>query len=193
MLSNILSKKLSNTLYDCKVIQKEEIEAYDFCFAYLIDMSFYITFTLICGFLLNQFILSILMLIVLISLRTFTGGVHAPSASLCAVLSYSITLLGIIMIPYFTPHVSSIAFPLLLLEYSIIFLLAPVDTPNKRLDAIEKKLLRKKCRISCFILFLIFLFFVYCNMTQYYCSIHICAIIPTTSLILGTYMNKKEK
>lgn len=81
-------------------------------------------------------------------LRKYAGGIHVKSRGLCLVLSVVIMISiiwlskGLILLSFWRGITSF----LLIIACLLIFILAPVDTPRRRLTALKKQLYRKRSR-----------------------------------------------
>lgn len=189
MLSSRLSKKIVTFLIESNIITAKEQDAYLFCFMYIIDMLLYISISLFVGFFVHHVFYTFLLLCIIIPFRMFAGGIHAPNATICYFLSYGLTIFMIVFLPIIANKLKGFAFPLLLIECFCIFLFAPVESPNKPLSPTHKQDLKRKSRF--FVSFYImsyFLFFLF-HQHQYCNYLPFCGIIPTVSVLLGTFTN----
>ena len=102
--------------------------------------------TLILGLLMRMFWQSVVFLFSFSSIRRYAGGYHAKSQKACYVVSLLALFLAFCYIKYVTPN---IYFSILLqiICTIIIFLLAPVETENKKLDKAEIQKYRDATRI----------------------------------------------
>lgn len=109
-----------------------------------IGLNFFTTFAI--GLIFHMIIESFLFLAVYIPLRSFAGGVHAKTANRCYVYSTIMIIVALLVIKFF-PFGIFIGSCLSLINGTIIFLLAPVETANKKLDELEKQVYKKRARI----------------------------------------------
>lgn len=102
--------------------------------------------TLILGLLMRMFWQSVIFLFSFSSIRRYAGGYHAKSQKTCYAVSLLALFLAFCYVKYVAPN---IYFSIVLQIVCIItiFLLAPVETENKRLDEEEIKRYRDKTRI----------------------------------------------
>lgn len=79
-------------------------------------------------------------------LRSFAGGIHAKTQFRCFIFSLIMLFLIALINKYiFIPnYISYIA---LIFSFITVMLLSPVETPNKPLDKMEKKVYGKKVKI----------------------------------------------
>lgn len=185
-----LSSGLTSAMIKSNVITHNEKELYTYCFDYIFELVFSILSFLFIGLLFDRFIFSCIFLLVIFPLRTFGGGIHAPTSLSCTIISYLIYVIALIIGPILAPMYSIQWTILLFLEILIIVIFAPVDTPNKRLRKEQRTKLKTFCTISLIVIALIY-FVLYCQKLRiYYGTISIYGIIPTTSIILGYIKNK---
>lgn len=102
--------------------------------------------TLILGLLMGMFWQSVVFLLSFSSIRRYAGGYHAKSQKTCYAVSLLALFLAFCYIKYVTPN---ICFSILLqiICTITIFLLAPVETENKKLDTAEIEKYRDCTRI----------------------------------------------
>ncbi len=139
--------KNSDSLTDDEEIVRRGLEA-------IAIKIFFAVIIIIVGLLLDCFFESILFTIAFTSLRQYSGGYHADSQRKCFVLSTLMLIISLSVIKVIK------IFPQLILPLSIItlisivyvFVAAPIDTPNKRLDNDEIRVYGKRARIFAAIL-----------------------------------------
>lgn len=105
-----------------------------------------IAFSAIVSWLMGDVIVGLLFELTYIPIRIYAGGYHASSKRRCEYLSYGSLLLCMILI-FYVPLKIEIMHLLLLLFGMVIFLFAPVESVNKRLNSVEKKVFRRKSTI----------------------------------------------
>lgn len=102
-----------------------------------------IAFSAIVSCLMGNVIVGLLFELTYIPIRIYAGGYHASNKKKCEYLSYGSLLLCMILI-FYVPMKVEIMHLLLLFSGMIIFLFAPVESINKRLNSVEKKVFRRK-------------------------------------------------
>lgn len=133
----ILSKKIS-----CKIKQelnldndKEEIIAYG-TFA-IIQIIISILFTFLFGFIFKVFFESLTVMITVIILRKYSGGIHARSPRLCLIFGTIVTVsLGILSKNIFALALNIrylISICSFILSFYIVYKKAPVESENKKI------------------------------------------------------------
>lgn len=102
-----------------------------------------IAFSAIVSWLMGDVIVGLLFELTYIPIRIYAGGYHASNKKKCEYLSYGSLLLCMILI-FYVPMKVEIMHVLLIFLGGIILLLSPIESPNKRLNSIEKKVYRRK-------------------------------------------------
>lgn len=154
MISKIASKVVGK-LIDDSVVAATEQELYVYGFFILISQILYFTLTMIFGVLLGIVLESVIFYVAFQFIRRYAGGFHASSEMKCTL----ITTISIFLCLLCTKicEINNIQMPILVLTIIatvLIFVLCPLDTPEKPLTKEEYKYFRK---ISWVILLLIML------------------------------------
>lgn len=154
MISKIASKVVGK-LIDDSVVAATEQELYVYGFFILISQILYFTLTMIFGVLLGIVLESVIFYVAFQFIRRYAGGFHASSEMKCTL----ITTISIFLCLLCTKlcETNNIQMPILIptmIAAIYIFILCPLDTPEKPLTKEEYKYFRK---ISWLILLLIVL------------------------------------
>lgn len=173
-------------------IPKKDYKIYCYLFDYILDEFIYTIILLTIGILLHNIGICICYLLVSFPLRHFAGGVHASTKIRCTIYSYGIIVFILITAPYIAENFYTIATPLYFICWSIIILIAPVDTKNKRLTIRQKTHLHNLCIITFLVMTIIFILMLYQKQILYYSTISFCVIIDTIGLILGMIKNQSK-
>lgn len=152
---NKLGKRLTNTLINNNQIDESERCLYDYGFFIFLSNATYVIITLMFGSIFSILIESIVFYIAFSLIRRYAGGFHASSEMKCTL----ITTISIFLCLLCTKlcETNNIQIPILVLTSIatvLIFVLCPLDTPEKPLTKEEYKYFRK---ISWLILLLIVL------------------------------------
>lgn len=102
-----------------------------------------ITFSVIVSWLMGDAIVGLLFELTYIPIRIYAGGYHASSKKKCEYLSYGSLLLCMILI-FYVPMKKMLINLLLLYSGIIIFIFSPIESPNKKLNSMERKIFRYK-------------------------------------------------
>lgn len=100
-------------------------------------------FTIICAWLMGDFLVGIIFETCYMILRQYAGGYHTKSKRSCLILTYLSTFVCLCVV--FTVPCDSVLIVLItLLSDIIIIRYAPIQSDNKPLNAMERKVYRKK-------------------------------------------------
>ncbi len=143
MINNVASKVVKR-LVDNSVIADTEQELYVYGFFILISQILYFTLTMIFGVLLDIVLESVIFYVAFQFIRRYAGGIHASSELKCEIA----TTISIFLCLLCTKicEINNIQMPILVLTIIAavsIFVLCPLDTPEKPLTKEECKYFRK--------------------------------------------------
>ena len=150
----LMSISFSQKLIKC-MIQKGVISSDDEdVFLYGVKQGFLmllniVTFVLI-GLFSGTLIYVTTFLIAVMMLRSFAGGYHASTPMRC----YLVSSMMVFVVALLSLHIQInqlVLLGLLVILGILIILLSPVDTTNKRLDELEKKVYKRKATKICII------------------------------------------
>ncbi len=150
---NNLSVRLTKILLDKGSITEDERDLYIYGFFMLLSQLMYFILACIFGLLFQCFLDSIIFYIAFQFIRRYAGGYHAATETRCEILS-SLSILGSIGIVKLSLiyDFQTALFCIALCSAVCIFILCPLDTPEKPLSNKELKYFKK---ISWLILFTI--------------------------------------
>lgn len=145
-----VSEHIAQKLVAKKTITTESKSVYQYGIQQGFTIVLNLLTTLIIGLIFNMVIESFLFLAIYIPLRSYAGGIHAKTALRCYLYS-SLMTIAVLLVVKFLPLENFICNLISLISGVFIFLSAPVDTENKKLDTIERKVYKKR---ACIILIL---------------------------------------
>ena len=185
-----VSSFLIRTLVKNDLINEQDTDIYMYCANNLIETGFFITIMIITGLVLNNFMNTVLFLIILFSIRSFSGGFHANTTIGCFFLSYFLYIVNIFFANKLECNtlVNPIVLSILIV---IIVLLSPVDCKQKRLSYNQKNIYRKVCLIICLLVLsaFIFLYFLHSSII----NIIFTSFVTVLSIqVLGIIKNLRE-
>lgn len=154
MISKLASKVVKK-LIDNSAIADTEQELYVYGFFILISQILYFTLTTLFGILLDIVLESVIFYVAFQFIRRYAGGIHASSELKCEIATTTSIFLCLLCIKLC--EINNIQMPILVLTIIAavsIFVLCPLDTPEKPLTKEEYRYFRK---ISWLILLLIVL------------------------------------
>ena len=141
-MKNCIKKAIITWLF------KEDLEdeAYDiYSYGIYQIVSYVINFftILLIGIAFRRLLEVIILVVFFMAVRPYAGGYHASSAIKCYILT-NIMIIGALLAIKYIQINNIFMICLLALNSIVIFVLAPVDTANKKLDEIEYIVYRKK-------------------------------------------------
>ena len=95
-----LSKKITSFLYSNNVIEKEDIEIYNYTFETIIAFFSNIVFILLTGWILDRFVCTMVFLLFYCPIRQFSGGYHAENYKSCLLVFILIYIFNYVFIIY---------------------------------------------------------------------------------------------
>lgn len=143
MISNIASKVVKR-LVDNSVIADTEQELYVYGFFILISQILYFTLTIMFGILLDIVLESVIFYIAFQFIRRYAGGIHASSELKCEIATTTSIFLCLLCVKLC--EINNVQIPILIVTIIatvFIFVLCPLDTPEKPLTTEEYKYFRK--------------------------------------------------
>ncbi len=141
---NKLGKRLTNTLINNNQIDESERCLYEYGFFILLSNVIYVTITLILGSVFNIIIESMAFYIAFSLIRRYAGGFHASSEMKCTLITTTSIFLCLLCTKLC--EINNIQMPILIptmIAAISIFVLCPLDTPEKPLTKEEYKYFRK--------------------------------------------------
>lgn len=174
------------------IINAEDAEIYQFGLNQLIFISINLMTTVIIGIVFSMLFESIIFLISYMVVRVYAGGYHAKTQFRCYIISSFFIILALLGVKYIIwdsmASIIAITFAAV-----VIFKLSPVETKNKPLDEIEKKVYKTKSRqriVGIYLLCITAKFLAYDTVFK---SIAMAIIILSFVLLIGQQINRREK
>lgn len=185
-------KKVAGWLFDLQcqrgILSDKERSLYEYAYVLLLSRIIIYSIILVFGIVTGtcQEILSFLLPFTI--LRQYTGGIHLEKSVNCMIVS-SIIVIGCGQHLATSPGMTVISLIVWTIAVVIIWVFVPVDTPNKKLDSMEKKVYGRRARIVLILeLFVacVLLFNRYILVAKGIAATH---IILADSLVLGMIQN----
>ena len=189
-----ISSYVTDILVEGEIVKKEEHNLYCYCLEGLFEMVGNLFLTIFLGILFGKLIDTLIFLFIFISIRTLAGGYHAKDGNMCFVISILLFFAVIMSAQYFQSFFQG--------EWSVrsyivssfcIFLLAPVDCKNKRLDKVKKKRLKIWTLIFLILISLLYFYMFLVLKWQYCIVISNCMFVIVVLLVMGYLENLKEE
>lgn len=180
------AEKISNKMVDRGIMQKEDVELYQYGIENGITVAGNLLASALFGILTGRLGVVLVFLLFYSTLRTYSGGVHCKSKLGCFILS-----MMILLVPVFSYEwvMEMVAFPVIIavgvIAIVVVLVLSPVESINKPLDDEERKYYK---RISYCIVALqgCVLAFVYCmNIYEYFYAGYSSVILVAVFMIFG--------
>lgn len=180
----MLAKRMANSLSDEGIITDEEKEIVQFGLENLVGNLLGFVMTLTIGFWFHRSKDALLLWLLMFPLRKNVGGFHASTKTRCFLISaflmiLSFTIYTALSCTYIL-YVTSV-----LIMGSIIWILAPIDNPSKKLDAVEYKIYRIRGRNILVLESIIFMQAVYFKWEIVVRSIAMTFFLVSLSLLMG--------
>lgn len=180
IIDKIIDKmKRSDSLTDDEEIVRRGLEI-------IAIKIFFAVIIIIAGLLFGCFFESLVFTISFTSLRQYSGGYHADSQNKCFVMSTLMLIisLGIIKLIKIFPQLILPLDLITLISIVYIFVAAPIDTPNKRLDKDEIRVYGKRARIFAAVLTII-------TAALFLLDLNIFASAVMTGIVMSAYLMVK--
>lgn len=138
------AEKLVDCLYCQHDISDDEQELYKYGFFVLLSQILYLIIAIILGSIFKSVFESVIFYIAFQFIRRYAGGFHAKTETRCEILSTLSILCCIVLIKLSKMYDIRIALLSISLVFAtLIFILCPLDTPEKPLNDKEYKYFRK--------------------------------------------------
>lgn len=154
MISN-LSSYLADKFFLSKDANEDERELYVYGLFMFLSHFIYLVLVCIFGCLLKCVAESIIFYFAFYQIRRFAGGYHAKTELRCEICSLILMFLSIITIKLSCYYNLQVLFYCSLLAAIVIFIIAPLDTPEKPLTEKELQYFRKKSRLILMLIFFV--------------------------------------
>ena len=182
--------RIASKLVESEIISADDRELYEYGLKQVASTFATVATTLIIGFIFSMIWESILFMVSYIPLRSYAGGYHARTPLKCYVFSVVLTISVLLGIRYM-PHDAILVGSLVLIASVVIFIFAPVADENKSLDAVEKKIFRKRARII--LCAEVLLFALFWGLGLFWMSVCILASMFIASLMVSVGVLKMSK
>ena len=129
------AEKISNTMVDRGIVQKEDVELYQYGIENSITVAGNLLASALFGILTGRLGVVLVFLLFYSTLRTYSGGVHCKSKLGCFILSMLILLVPVFSYEWVMEMVTfPVIFAVGVIAIVVILVLSPVESINKPLD-----------------------------------------------------------
>ena len=186
-----ISEYITQQLENENIIISENREIYRYGIQIGLVITLNLITSLLIGAIFGELIFSILLLAVYIPLRTYSGGYHASTTIRCYIVSSAIMVAWLSIFKWVKLPTNYYAITFF---FSIIicWYLSPVDTKNKAVDDLEKKVFKKKSHTILFIYSMVYFILYYYSTVKVIIIITLTVCSESLMLVLGKVKNKIE-
>lgn len=175
---------LTDYLLRYGVIEVEDYEIYKYGFLTGTEMLVCIITCYLAAIRMGMFGKCTLLLAILLSLRSYVGGIHLHSFKSCYICSCVVILLTLLVVENISlPQIYSLIISIL--EMIVIFFLEPVENMNRPVKDNEKKIFINRIRIILLIIFIAAIFCYFFGLNSYLDTIAYTLGIIFISMLLG--------
>ncbi len=144
-----ISREISDLLVEEKIIDVEETDVYTYCINAVFDIIGTILITVTLGIILNKMMETTLFLLIVIPLRSFSGGYHAKTSQGCLVLSMLYYLASIYLADYLLKNSHFIlTIIVFFISLCIVYIISPIESVNKPITIEERQQMLKYTHIT---------------------------------------------
>lgn len=141
-----LSQKVARSLVENGNIRKEHEAVYQYALQSVLILGINVLLSLLIGILLDRVGYCVLFLCAMIPLRSNAGGFHASNLAVCYILSFTSLVTTLLLVDKDDLYWVILLAAAAVVSAILIFIYAPLDTKNRRLDDDEKKRIGSKAR-----------------------------------------------
>ena len=177
-----------------KAIEQKDLEIHRYGINKLIGLIFSLLICLVFGRLFHVLGASVVYWFAFFMLRTYAGGFHFASPQICFWISILIDgfSLGIVSTLSATEHRLFLG-ATLMISSLVIYTIAPVETPNKPLDEMEKRIYGKRARIVLLVIVLLAVVFHLLAWEKLSLALYMTTVSSSFICILGYCSNIANK
>lgn len=183
--------RMLNYILRYTYIDSEDEDVLKFGIEMLKTLSLAVLVALAISIALNMFLEAAILLAVLIPLRQNAGGYHTKHRITCGIMSTLIYLCALLLIKecildYILQCIMCVT------DFVVLYLFAPIDNVNHRLDDIEKKVYADRT-MKCFLIDIIVFMFLFMFGLKYWSGIVVLAISIECILMIIGFLNNVIK
>lgn len=182
-----ISQGITDELVKNKIINEYDLEIYSFGIYQGIGFIFNIMTTILIFSLFDMFIQGLIFSTCYFCIRSYAGGFHSESVISCYILSIILILISSVAMSLMKMTLS--LWILFIILWLFIFVYAPVDTNNKRLDQLERKVYQNKSRIILIIMILMVGVFQITSFNAGYLAVVMSVYLEGSMLVIGEAKN----
>lgn len=188
-----LSKRFTNYVINCKLAEEKYRPVYEYGFEGILSVSFNTLLVLFTGILLNMEIEMLVYMAFYVLLRRKAGGAHRSLHWKC-ITTYillaivSIRIMTLIINSLYSYSIMAITWLIcLIISGLLVFILAPIDSNNKRLEVMQRKRLKFESRVVIIVEILIILMLITLKSSQIIINSAIAGVLVESILLLPIF------
>ena len=135
---NKIATKLTKTMLAYKIIAEDMFDIYVYGSELLLSFLFNTTIILIAGILFRRILQTLLFLLIFVLLRSFTGGYHANTYSMCTFVTFLVYGGVLLLSELFVPSLLFYTI-LALVGLALMLVFVPIEHPNKKITEKQKR------------------------------------------------------
>jgi len=143
------SQKVIALFCENKIIQEDDRELYEYALNILLTGVLHFLLSLLIGLSLGMIKESLALFASFFVIRKFAGGFHAAKPWQCYLFSIATNMALLLLMKVLLKQADVFFYVCLIIPMPFIFLLSPAESPNKPLNAKEKKIYRLISIIAC--------------------------------------------
>jgi len=147
-----LSRKVIARLCASGAIKEDDRELYEYALNILLTGILHFLISLLIGLSLGMIMESLALFATFFAVRKFAGGFHAAKPWQCYLFSVATNVALLLLIRFLLKQIDVLYYVCLVFPLPFILLLSPAESPNKPLNAKEKKVYRLIASILCCVL-----------------------------------------
>lgn len=188
------SERLSSKMVDSGIVPKEDVDLYRYGIENGIVVAGNFLTSVVFGIITGRLGVVLVFLLFCITLRSYSGGIHSKSKLTCFVLSLLILMIPVYTYSGFYEVVPTLCILIIgIFSYLIIWVLSPVESENKPLDDIEKKVYKKKSRWMATIQVCLISVLYLLDWKDYFYAGYSSMVMIAVSMVLGALYNRKKR
>lgn len=185
MISNF-AERVTKRLIDKEMIVNEDRDIYEYALFVMFSYVCFFIVSLVLGLLAKIPLEAVIFFVSFCLIRNFAGGIHSDSEKKCVfftTLSIVVSIVAIKAFIHFEFLIVSIV--VIFLAFTIIIILSPVDTENKRLSNEERIIYRKKTVVLTVLIMIAFVCTMVLHLYNISFSLSIGTMLASVLLMLG--------
>lgn len=184
-----ISKRLTDYILKKGVIEEKDYDIYNYGFVCFFEVMLSTVTSIIIALFLGMLRPCLFFFLIFIPMRSYGGGLHLNSYFACYIASCLILTISLLAIKYVTLPLF-VSFLIYIASAAFIFLIGPVDHPNRSVNAYENDIFKKKTNITLFFSTVISVILLFYRNNTYLMLEAIIFVFLAVTLIAGKKANR---